>query len=137
MNVGRAPKTLLRWPTASTEVATRAAARRHPSDLAGPLIDDCSYRGPGVYYLYLDGESAPVYVGKSKNVRHRLRWHRFHLQQGDYPENPPIEHVRWEAVRFDTEPEAWQFEQGEIRRLKPRWNGTGMSRRAIKQRRAA
>lgn len=90
-----------------------------------------------MYYLYVEGASAPVYVGKSKNVRHRLRWHRYHLYQGDYPENPPIECMHWEVLRFDTEPEAWRFEQQEIRRLKPRWNGTGMSRRAIKQRRTA
>jgi predicted GIY-YIG superfamily endonuclease len=129
---------LLTRPSASSSEVPQPPPPATPrGDVAGPLTDDCRYAGPGVYYLYLTGESAPVYVGKSKNVRHRLRWHRYHLQQGNYPENPPIELMRWEALRFPTEPEAWQFEQQEIRRLKPRWNGTGMSRRAIKARRAA
>src|SRR5579884_244669 len=73
----------------------------------GPLTEDSRHTGPGVYYLYLAGETAPVYIGKSKNVRHRLRWHRYHLQQGDYPENPPIEQLRWAIVPMATEPEAW------------------------------
>jgi predicted GIY-YIG superfamily endonuclease len=123
---------------AAEEHAPASPAPEIPAvDLSGPLVDDCSYRGPGVYYLYLEGELAPVYVGKSKDVRHRLRWHRYHLQQGEYPENPPVERIRWEVLRFTSEPEAWQFEQQEIRRLNPRWNGTGMSRKAIKARKAA
>ena len=105
--------------------------------ISGPLSEDCQHRGPGVYYLYLGGEERPVYVGKSSNIRHRLRWHRYNLSQGSYPENPPIEQIRWQVIPMDTEPDAWRHEQREIRRIRPRWNGTGMSWKAIRARRQA
>jgi predicted GIY-YIG superfamily endonuclease len=132
---------LRRWfgytSTTDRDEGASAVPDMLPMGAASPLIEDCRHRGPGVYYLYVRGEVHPVYVGMARDVRHRLRKHRYNLQNGWYPENPPVHDVSYTVQPTTTEAEARRVERAEIRALRPRWNGTGMSETHVRRRKQA
>src|SRR5204863_1057316 len=78
--------------------------------------------GPGVY-LYKDGESQTVYVGKAKSLRNRVRTY-FQLSRDLQPHKDQmmdaIEDV--EFIVTDTEGEALALENNLIKQCKPKYN---------------
>ena len=76
---------------------------------SGTFDDDCSWDGPGVYYVYIVGVDQPVHVGHTADVRHALRWTRYQLSRDD--QFPGLLSLRWEAVATSTQAEAAALHQ--------------------------
>ena len=92
-----------------------------------------SPRAPGVYLLYRDG--LPVYVGKAKSLRNRIR---DHLRKIDGRDGIEVDQV---TCRFLTISRLWEVARAEevlISRFSPEWNGiAGFSMHAPGQGRPA
>lgn len=79
---------------------------------------------PGVYY-FLDGNGVPLYVGKAKNLRSRVRTY-FNGGDGRRKIDRLLEEVEGVSVRETTcELQALVLEAREIKRFLPRYNSTG------------
>ena len=81
---------------------------------SGTFDDDCTWAGPGVYYVYIVGLNQPVQVAHTANVRHALRWARYQFSRDD--QFPELVSLRWEAVATSTDAEAAALNQQDVRR---------------------
>ncbi len=78
--------------------------------------------GPGVY-VYKDSSGMPIYIGKARSLRNRVRTyfqHSRNLRPQDEPDDKSIEDV--EFIVTDTEGEALALENNLIKQHKPQYN---------------
>ncbi len=97
----------------------RLAARVNPS-----LIEKAEAlpSQPGVY-LFKDGTGCPIYVGKAKSLRHRVRsYFQDRLPSGGKQELMVEAAEDLEVVLVDNEKEAMALENNFIKQFKPRYN---------------
>ncbi|PWT71855.1 MAG: DNA polymerase III subunit epsilon, partial [Bacteroidetes bacterium] len=91
-----------------------------PPNLPAEQLDQLPYT-PGVYYFH-DLKGKVIYVGKAKNLKHRVRSHfsnnKPNLQKQEFLRN--IYSITWEPC--GTELMAYLLECIEIKRLWPRYN---------------
>lgn len=91
-----------------------------PPNLPAEQIDRLPYT-PGVYYFH-DQKGKVIYVGKAKNIRHRVKSHfsnnNAHHQKQEFLRN--IYSISWQDC--GTELMAYLLECVEIKRLWPRYN---------------
>jgi hypothetical protein len=95
------------------------AAHTSGARFAGSFEDDCTYAGPGVYYVYVADRL--VQVSQAANLRHALRWTRYELSRDDRRAIPALAHIRWEATATATQLEAAVLQKREVARLQPGW----------------
>lgn len=77
---------------------------------------------PGVY-IFKDGEGRPVYVGKAKSLRSRVRSYFQESHPGDEKRDRMLEVAQdLETVLVDNEREAIALENNLIKQFKPRYN---------------
>ncbi len=77
---------------------------------------------PGVY-LFKDGTGCPIYVGKAKSLRHRVRsYFQDRLPSGGKQELMVEAAEDLEVVLVDNEKEAMALENNFIKQFKPRYN---------------
>ncbi len=97
----------------------RLAARVNPS-----LIEKAEAlpSQPGIY-LFKDGTGCPIYVGKAKSLRHRVRsYFQDRLPSGGKQELMVEAAEDLEVVLVDNEKEAMALENNFIKQFKPRYN---------------
>jgi excinuclease ABC subunit C len=77
---------------------------------------------PGVY-IFKDETSRPIYVGKAKSLRHRLRSYFQESRPGDEKRDRMLEVAEdLETILVDNEREAMALENNLIKQFKPRYN---------------
>jgi excinuclease ABC subunit C len=77
---------------------------------------------PGVY-IFKDETSRPIYVGKAKSLRHRLRSYFQESRPGDEKRDRMLELAEdLETILVDNEREAMALENNLIKQFKPRYN---------------
>ena len=77
---------------------------------------------PGVY-IFKDETSRPIYVGKAKSLRHRLRSYFQESRPGDEKRDRMLEGAEdLETILVDNEREAMALENNLIKQFKPRYN---------------
>jgi excinuclease ABC subunit C len=77
---------------------------------------------PGVY-VFKDAEGRPVYVGKAKSLRHRVRSYFQDARPSDEKRDRMLESAAdLETILVDNEREAMALENNLIKRFKPRYN---------------
>lgn len=77
---------------------------------------------PGVY-VFKDAEGRPVYVGKAKSLRHRVRSYFQSARTADEKRDRMLEAAAdLETILVDNEREAMALENTLIKRFKPRYN---------------
>ena len=78
--------------------------------------------GPGVY-IFKDEDGKPVYVGKAKSLRQRLRSYFQESRPSDEKRDRMLEAARdLETILVDNEKEAMALENNLIKQFKPRYN---------------
>src|SRR5215831_12182807 len=78
--------------------------------------------GPGVY-LYKDSSGAPIYVGKAKSLRNRVRSYFQDSRNFDERLDQMLAHIAdLEFIVTDTEGEALALENNLIKQHKPKYN---------------
>ncbi len=77
---------------------------------------------PGVY-LFKDGTGLPIYVGKAKSLKHRVRSYFQPAQPADEKRDRMLDVARdLEIILVDNEKEALALENNLIKQFKPRYN---------------
>ena len=77
---------------------------------------------PGVY-IFKDAAGQPIYVGKAKSLRHRLRSYFQESRPADQKRDRLLEKAAdLETILVDNEKEAMALENNLIKQLKPRYN---------------
>jgi excinuclease ABC subunit C len=77
---------------------------------------------PGVY-IFKDETSRPIYVGKAKSLRHRLRSYFQESRPGDEKRDRMLDVAEdLETILVDNEREAMALENNLIKQFKPRYN---------------
>ncbi|MGH9403230.1 MAG: excinuclease ABC subunit UvrC [Terriglobia bacterium] len=78
--------------------------------------------GPGVY-IFKDGRARPIYVGKAKALRQRVRQYFQDARPSDIKREQMLEAARdLEWILVDNEKEAMALENNLIKQFKPRYN---------------
>ena len=74
-------------------------------------------------YIFKDETSRPIYVGKAKSLRHRLRSYFQESRSGDEKRDRMLEVAEdLETILVDNEREAMALENNLIKQFKPRYN---------------
>ena len=77
---------------------------------------------PGVY-VFKDEAGQPIYVGKAKSLRHRVRSYFQDSHSGDEKRDRMLEVAHdLETILVDNEHEAMALENNLIKQFKPRYN---------------
>jgi excinuclease ABC subunit C len=77
---------------------------------------------PGVY-IFKDAAGAPIYVGKAKSLRHRLRFYFQESRPADEKRDRLLaQATELEIILVDNEQEAMALENNLIKQFKPRYN---------------
>ena len=78
--------------------------------------------GPGVY-MYKDAEGQPIYVGKAKALRNRVRTYFQESRDLDQRKDSMMDYIEdVEFIMTDTEGEALALENNLIKQYKPKYN---------------
>ena len=91
------------------------------NDLLKQRADDLPAR-PGVY-LFKDADGRPIYVGKAKSLRHRVRSYFQESRPSDEKRDRLLDAAaELETILVDNEKEALALENNLIKEFKPRYN---------------